>query len=163
MNNSDEKILEHIIQRMQSDRSVDAPADALRYANNLYRTRLAEPKQSIIQRVIAVMKMDLAPNRAAFGERSAAGGQARQMLFESADNAIDLRITAAANGFDLRGQVLGDGFEQAEIVLSDGNNSVIAQVDDTGTFRLASISPGEYNLSIKGISSEIFIQSLTLD
>ena len=163
MNNSNEKILEQIIQRMQSDRAVDAPADALRYANNLYRTRLAEPKQSIIQRVIAVMKMDLAPNRAAFGERSAAGGQARQMLFESADNAVDLRITAAANGFDLRGQVLGDGFEQAEIVLSDGNNSVIAQVDDTGTFRLASISPGEYNLSIKGISSEIFIQSLTLD
>ena len=162
MNNSEEKTLEHIIRRMESDKSVDAPVDTLRYAKNLYRSREAEPKRSVLQRIVAVMKIDLALGRPAFGERSAAGGQARQMLFESVDNAVDLRIAAAANGFDLRGQIFGDGFERAEIEIAGEQNSFAARLDEQGSFRLASIPPGDYSLVVRGTVSEIFIESLTI-
>src|SRR4249919_1757576 len=36
---SNEKNLAHIINRMANDNSVNAPADAIAYAKNLYRTR----------------------------------------------------------------------------------------------------------------------------
>ena len=162
MNNQEEKTLEHIIRRMGTDRSVDAPADAIKYAKNLYRSRISEPKPSLIRRIVAVLQADLAPDRAAFGERSATGGQARQMLFESGENAVDLRITAVDNGFDVRGQVFGDGFEGAEIELADDEHSFPARLDELSSFKLAAVPSGVYSLSVKGSDSEIFIESLTI-
>ena len=156
MNNAHEQKLEHIISRMQSDRSIDAPADVLKYARDLFRTRVAEP--TLLQRFVAVLKADLAPNRAAFGERSAAGGAARQMLFDSGENAIDLRVTAVENGFDIRGQVLGGGFDGGAVLIGDA----VSAIDEMGGFRFASIAAGEYVLTVRGETSEIVIEGLIL-
>ena len=160
MNNAHEQKLEHIISRMQSDRSVDAPADVLKYAKNLFRTRTTEP--SLLQRIVAVLKVDLAPNRAAFGERSASGGAARQMLFESGDNAVDIRMIASDNGFDIRGQILGDGFASGEAGIECPEFSTSAAIDDIGGFRLKSIPSGEYTLTLRDGKSEIVIENLSL-
>ncbi len=157
MNNAHEQKLEHIISRMQSDRSVDAPADVLKYAKNLFRTRAAEP--TLLQRFVAVLKMDLAPNRAAFGERSAAGGAARQMLFDSGENAIDLRVTATDGGFDIRGQLLGGGFEGGSVQIGD----VSSAIDEMGGFRFEAVAAGEYVLTVRGETSEIVIEGLILN
>lgn len=162
MKNSEEQRIVHVIQRMLADRSVDAPADVIKYAKNLYRTRAAEPKASIIKRVLAVMQVNLAPNRAAFGERSAAGGEARQMLFDSGDNAVDLRITAIKNGFDIRGQILGDGFEAGEVEIVNDKTSVKTPIDKMSGFRLSELHAGTYNLTIKGNNTEILIEQLDL-
>lgn len=159
MNNAHEQKLEHIISRMQSDRSVDAPADALTYAKNLFKTRAAEP--SLLRRFVAVLKVDLAPNRAAFGERSA-GGEARQMLFESGDNAVDIRITPAENGFDIRGQILGDGFASGHAGIDNSDLSTSTTIDDIGGFRLTSIPAGEYTLTMRDGTQEIVIEGLML-
>lgn len=156
MNNAHEQKLEHIITRMQSDRSVDAPADVLKYAKDLFRTRAAEP--SIMQRIVAVLKMHLAPNRAAFGERSAGGGAARQMLFDSGDNAIDLRVTAVENGFEIRGQVLGGGFDGGLVLIGDAESAI----DEMGGFKFAVIAAGEYAMTVRGETSEIVIEGLKL-
>lgn len=163
MKNLEEQKLEQIIQRMLSDRSVDAPAAAIKYAKNLYRTRAAEPKTSVLQRVLAVMKADLAPNRAAFGERSASGAQARQMLFESGENAVDLRITAAKKAFDIRGQIFGEGFENGEIVIANDEISVKAVINEMGGFKLSAVPAGEYSLTVTGIDTEIVIEKLELE
>ena len=157
MNNAHEQKLEHIISRMQSDRSVDAPSDALKYARDLFRTRAAEP--TLLQRIVAVLKVDLAPNRAAFGERSAAGGAARQMLFDSGENAIDLRVTAVENGFDIRGQLLGGGFDGGSVQIGDA----VSAIDEMGGFRFESIAAGEYSMTVRGETSEIAIERLKLD
>ena len=162
MNNSEEKTLEHIIRRMQSDRSVDAPVDVIKYTKNLYRTRADEPKRSVIRRLLAVMAVDLAPNQPAFGERSAAGAQARQILFESGENAIDMRIAAKGNGFDIRGQILGDGFANGELNITGKQNSFTAKLDELSAFKLASIPKDAYSISIRGEQSELFIESLIL-
>ncbi len=159
MNNAHEQKLEHIISRMQADRSVGAPADALKYVKNLFKTRAAEP--SLMQRIVAVLKVDLAPNRAAFGERSG-GGEARQMLFDSGDNAVDIRITAVDGGFDIRGQILGDGFASGDAGIENSGFSTSASIDETRGFRLSSIPAGEYTLVLRDGISEIAIEGLLL-
>lgn len=149
-----------MIQRMLDDRATDAPADALQYAKNLYRTRAVEPQPSIIKRVLAVMQIDLVPNRAAFGERSADGLQPRQMLFNAGENAVDLRITAVKKGFDIRGQIFGDGFEDAEVEFSNRNFSVKVNSDETSGFKVPGLPGGKYNLTIRGKNTEIVIERI---
>jgi hypothetical protein len=162
MNGIEEQKLEHIIKRMQADSAVDAPADAIHYAKNLFRARMTEPAKSVFERVLAVIKMDLAPNRAAFGERSAGQGQARQMLFDTGDNAIDLRIKAVDKGFDIRGQILGSGFENGEVEIAYGDQTYTATASETSEFRLTNIPAGKYGLSIRGGEKELYIEELIL-
>ena len=162
MKNSQEQKIKHIIQRMLADKSVDAPADVIKYAKNLYRAQAVEPKPSIVRRVLAVMRVDLAPNRAAFGERSATAGQARQMLFDSGENAVDLRITAVKNGFDIRGQILGDGFENGEIEISSDKTSIRSKIDKMSGFIASAVPAGTYNFTIKGKNAEIVIEQICL-
>jgi hypothetical protein len=163
MKNSEEQKIEYIIERMLADRSVDAPQDAITYVRNLYRTRALEPKASIIRRVLAVMQVDLAPNRAAFGERSASGGQARQMLFDSGDNAVDLRVTAVADKFGIRGQILGAGFENGEIEITSVQVKVKVKIDKASSFSVSGLAAGEYDLTITGKNTEIQIEKLNLE
>lgn len=158
MKRTSEQRLEHIIRRMQADTAVDATAELVQFAKGLYRTRVVEPSPSIIQRIAAVLSVDLAPGRAAFGERSATGSTARQMLFEAGDNAIDLRVTAVSKGFDVRGQILGEGFEGGSVGLGD----LLAEIDENGGFEFSGVSAGEYSLTASGDTQEIFVEKLIL-
>ena len=147
---------------MQTDTAVDAPADAITFAKNLYRTRMTAPAKSVLERVMAVLKVDLAPNRAAFGERSSGEGQARQMLFDSCHNAVDIRIQAVDDGFDIRGQVLGTGFENGEIELMGPAGMILDNLSETGQFSCRGLAAGDYSLTIRGGGKEIFIEQLIL-
>ena len=160
--NIENKQIEHIIQRMLTDRSADAPTDALQYAKNLYRTRAVEPKKSFVQRVLAVIQADLAPNRAAFGERSAAGSQARQILFDAGENAVDLRVTAVENGFDIRGQILGDGFENGEIEIANSETSINIKIDKMSGFSVSGLSAAKYDFTIHGKNAEIVVEQIEI-
>lgn len=155
--------MDHILQRMASDTSVDAPADALKYARDLFGTRMAQPKATVLERVFAVLSLDLAPNRAAFGERSSSAAHIRQMLFESGDNAIDIRVTAGeGRGFNIKGQILGEGFETGEAEIEGEGSSITAAIDDLSGFSFTGLSAGEYTLTVRGLRTEIFIDKLTL-
>ena len=148
---------------MQTDTAVDAPADALAYAKNLYRTRMPQRASSILESVIAVLRADLAPNRAAFGERSARDGQARQLVCDSGSTAVDLRIKATGDQFDIRGQVLGLGFENGEVEVLGPDKTVRTSINDASQFVIAGLRGGEYSLTLKSGDKEIFIEHLVLD
>ena len=147
---------------MQTDKAVDAPADSIRYAKNLFRTRATAPARSVFERVAATLKIDLAPGRAAFGERSSGEGQARQMLFDTGENAVDIRVTATDKGFDIRGQVLGTGFANAEVKITNDSGSHKATTTVTSEFTLTGIPAGDYSLAIQGDEIEIYIEQLIL-
>ncbi len=157
-----EEQLEQIVKLMRSDTSVDAPADAILYAKNLFRTRAAEAPASLIDRVIAVLRTDLMPGVPAFGERSAASGQARQMLFEAGDNAVDLRVTRGSRGYDLRGQVLGEGFENGQATLTAAGKVTTSAIDASGSFSFTGLPAGECSLTIAADGREITINTVTL-
>lgn len=158
MNNSEENLLNRIVNLMQTDKSVDAPTDSIKWAKNIFRSRIAEPKKSFVQKVLAVLQMDLSPNKAVFGERSASASQARQMLFEAGENGIDLRLTKTENGFDLRGQILGEGFANAVIKLGENETTT----NDLSEFGFSNIKGGNYNLTLKTDEVEIVIENLEL-
>jgi hypothetical protein len=161
MNNHEEKILDHIVRRMHEDTSIDAPADAIKYVKNLYRTRAVETG-SLVKRILAVLKMDLAPDRAAFGERSAADGQARQMLFEAGDNAVDLRIKAVGKHFEVHGQILGDGFDNGSIEIASSLKTITTEIDEMSEFNFPEVPAGDYNITISGHRKEIVIEEVTV-
>jgi negative regulator of replication initiation len=92
MSKTSDREIEQIIRLMRRDASYDAPEDAVRWSKNIFRSKAAAQRKSLIERVAAVLQIDLSPNRAAFGERSASAGQARQMLFQAGDASLDLRI-----------------------------------------------------------------------
>ena len=124
---------------------------------------MTQPAKSVLERVMAVLRVDLAPNRAAFGERSTGEGQARQMLFESGDNAVDLRIRATDKGFEVRGQVLGSGFANGEIEILGPKKTIHANLTEVSHFDVAGLKAGYYSVSIKGNDKEIFIDQLVLN
>ena len=154
-----ERQINRIINLMQTDDAADAPPDAIRWAQNLFAARAAAPKKSVVQRILAVLQMDLSPNKAAFGERSASASKARQMLFQAGENALDIRISPAGKGFNLHGQILGAGFANA--VVRIGEFETIA--DETSEFRFADVPGGKYNLSFQSGEKEIVIENIDLN
>jgi hypothetical protein len=157
MNNSRDENLKRIIHLMQTDGSVDAPADAIKWSKDIFRTRAAERKPTVAETVLAVLKMDLAPGKAVFGERSGTA-EARQMLFEAGPNAVDLRISASEEGFVVRGQVLGEGFENCDVSLGDRAE----RANDRSEFVFKAIRPGVYDLVLNAGGSEIAIEKIEI-
>jgi hypothetical protein len=156
------QITEQILDLMRRDDSVDAPRDSVKWAKNVFRSRMAESKATIGQRILAVLQMEIAPNRAAFGERSGGTGQARQMLFDAGDNSIDLRITATDGVFDVRGQVLGAGFAGCSIVLSAGTDQYTGRANERSEFKVTGIGAGTYSLTLRSGERELSIEGLEL-
>ncbi len=158
MNVMSERQIEKIINLMQTDDSTDAPTDAVRWAKNIFLTRAVAPKKSIVQKVLAVLQMDLSPNRAAFGERSASALQARQMLFQAGENALDLRISESENGFRVNGQILGEGFANAVVVIGEFET----KTNETSEFGFPNIPQGNYDVHLQSGEMEIVIENLEL-
>lgn len=157
-NKNSDKTVEKIIYLMQTDKSVDAPQDAIQWSKNIFRTRAAESKKSFAEKVLAVLQMDLSPNKAVFGERSASANQARQMLFEAGENSIDLRIKETEKGLEIHGQILGEGFENALIKLGEFEK----KANELSEFKFSEIPNGKYDLSLQSGEKEIVIKELNL-
>lgn len=161
MMRNEERKLDHIISRMQADVSVDAPNDLIKFAKNTFVQRSLQPKPTLFERISAVLRMDLAPGRAAFGERSAGGSTARQMLFEAGSSAIDLRVTANGDMFDIRGQHIGD--DVADTVRLEGADAKLtATNDELKGFEFKGVPAGKYSLIITSVNSEIVIDEIVL-
>ncbi len=158
MSNGNENLINKIVSLMETDSSVDAPADSMKWAKNIFRTRAVEPKTSLMQKVLAVLQMDLLPNKAAFGERSASGATARQMLFSAGETAIDLRIADTEKGFNLRGQILGEGFANCAVKLGEFET----KSNDLSEFSFTEIQGGKYDLTLRKDETEIVIESLEI-
>lgn len=159
MSRNNDQSINEIIGLMQADKSDDAPVTAIRWSKNVFRMRRAAPKTSVVERVLAILQMDLSPNQAVFGERSAASGSpARQMLFQAGENALDVRIVKVEESFDLRGQILGEGFANGTVRLGAFETTA----DEISEFKLAKIPGGIYNLSVQINERELFVENLEL-
>jgi len=151
-----------MLELMHRDDSVDAPVDSIRWASNLFRTRATESKPSLIKKLVAVLQMEIAPNKPAFGERSASTASIRQILYRADENAVDLRIEKVKKGFMIRGQVLGEGFEKAKATLSDDAKTVETTANESSEFRFENMSAGYYQLTIHGSKVEIELKGVDI-
>lgn len=153
MSNSREDNLKRIIHLMQTDNSADAPADAVRWSKNIFRTRAKQP--TVVERIKAVLTADLKPGKAVFGERSGTA-QARQMLFGAGERAVDLRISASEEGFEVRGQILGEGFENCSVKLGD----LETVANERAEFILTGVPAGTWDLEINNGEEMIEIEEI---
>jgi hypothetical protein len=160
MNNED--LLNKIVKLIETDNSADAPADAIQWSKNLFRARAVEPKKSLVQRVLAVLQMDLVPGKAVLGERSATSSAARQMLFGAGEHQIDLRITKANKGFTVAGQVLGADFAGAEVRLFNESKNFTVKSNELSEFRFENILKGTYTLSLIFKDKEILVENIEI-
>jgi hypothetical protein len=158
MNNETDEIIKRIVYLMQTDDAQDAPSDSVKWAKNLFRARRAETKKSFAQKVFAVLRIDLSGATPAFGERSASAANARQMLFQAGENAIDLRVAASENGFDLTGQILGAGFANCAVKLGEFETTA----NELSEFKFAEVPAGIYALALRADEKEIVIEQLNL-
>ncbi len=158
MNN--ENLIDKIVYLMETDDSADAPADSVKWAKNIFRSRVAEPRRSIVQKIIAVLQLDLAPDKAAFGERSASASAVRQMLFSAGDNSIDLRIAAAKTRSAITAQVLGAGFENASVTFEGVNRSYTTTTNELSEFKLDAVANGTYRMTLTGETREVIIEEI---
>jgi hypothetical protein len=162
MKNNNEDLLNKIVHLMQTDNSADAPKDSIAWTKNLFLARAAEPKKSLVQKVLARLQMDLAPDKAAFGERSASASNVRQMLFGAGDYQIDLRIAKANKGFTVTGQILGEDFAGADIALFNDGKNLSVKTNELGEFRFENISKDKYTLSLTFKDKEIIIENIEI-
>ena len=160
---STEKNLKRITELMRRDDSVDAPRDSIHWASNLFRTRAVEAKPSIVRKLVAVLQMEIAPNKAAFGERSTSASAVRQMLFQAGENAIDLRIEPSETDFSVSGQILGEGFGNATITLSGETRGYKAAANEMSEFGFEEIPAGRYELLIHGADVEISLKAIEIE
>lgn len=157
MSDKDDTI-KQITNLMRTDDSVDAPADAILWSKNIFRTRRTEPRRSAVERILAVLRADLAPGRAVFGERSGSSSAARQMLFEAGETGIDLRIAETGEGFEVRGQILGEGFGGAAVRFG----RLETTADELGQFGFEGVPAGRSDLSVRTADREIVIEEIEL-
>ena len=159
---SAEKNIQKILELIRRDDSVDAPADSIRWASNLYRTRALDRKPSLITKLVAFLQIEIAPDNPAFGERSTSASSVRQILYRADENAVDLRIEKAKKGFTIRGQILGEGFADAKAALSNDAKTFDTTANESSEFRFDNLQPGNYNLTIRGASVEIELKSVDI-
>lgn len=154
------------IASMRADNSADAPADSIKWAKNLFRTRIPAARQTVAQKILAVLQMDLSQMSPAFGERSsAAAAVGGQMLFQAGENSVDLRVSPAEKRLILKGQVLGSGFENCSVILRAGKKEFKAEANELAEFTISNIKPGTYEMSLAstgGDAKEITLENLVL-
>jgi hypothetical protein len=165
MSKTSNREIEQIIRLMRRDASYDAPEDAVRWSKNIFRARAAAaaPKKSFVERVAAVLQMDLSPNRAAFGERSASAGQARQLLFQAGDASLDLRIRQEEKSSNVQGQILGAGFADCVVRIFNENDSFETRANELSEFSFSEIPGGTYSLNLQSGEKEIVVEHLKLN
>jgi hypothetical protein len=154
MANTNENLIEKIVYLMQKDNSFDAPKDAIQWSKNIFKTRTAQPKKSLMQKVLAVLQMDLKQGQPVFGERSASTSQARQMLFQAGENSIDVRISKN----EVKGQILGEGFANCEVSLGEFST----ESNELSEFIISNVKNGVYELVLKSGNREITIPGIEL-
>lgn len=141
---------EKIISLMQTDYSIDAPADRIAAVKRAFRSFGPQPA-TLLQRIKAALTVDLPAGQAAFGERSATGSTSRQMLFDAGDVAIDIRVSDLGDAFYVYGQILADADISGTIELIGDNDRRDAAIGDNGRFDLGNVAAGVYSIEITGM------------
>lgn len=145
---------------MRRDNSADTPEDAIKWAKNLHMTR--ERKPSLLQRIAAVLQVDLSPDQAVAGERSGSATQVRQMLFTAGDYAIDLRVTGTGKKIAVKGQILGSDIENGTVTLEGETGHSQVSLNESSMFEFKNLQGGAYSVTVTSKAIEIVVARIEI-
>jgi anti-sigma factor RsiW len=155
--------LEHLITLMRTDVSRDAPSAVIHRAEDLFRLR-AVPESAVSglrRRVLARLHFDSVGLAPAFGVRSGKPG-ARQLLFSTGVDEIDLRIEPAGQTWTLSGQVLGESAAGGKAVLQGNAGNTEAPINELSEFVLPPVQAGTYKLIVKLPDLDVEIEEIKI-
>lgn len=143
---------------MLKDRSFDAPEDSIKWAKNLFRTRVPKTKTSAIKKIFALLQMDISQGQV-FAERSTSSS-VRQMLYRADKNTLDIRVMKDDKKNTIAGQILGDDFRGCETQLRQKGKSFVATINDMNEFKFSGIESGKYRMVIRKEKIELVLDEL---
>jgi hypothetical protein len=146
---------------LQADRQPGPPEWVVRRAVTLGLQ--LEPTPTLWQRVVANLAFDSRLQPALAGARDL-NVASFQLLYEAEGTDVDLFCEPAPTGWQLTGQALpAEGAGGSWTVLTrgpEGEREVAA--DSLGIFRLEVLSPGTYELTLRGGEREIVLENVEL-
>jgi hypothetical protein len=155
--------LERLIQLMRSDLSEDAPPHVIKRALKLYREKHVQQNTSsdLRRRVLAVLHFDSIRLTPAFGVRSGKPG-ARQLLFNTNVNEIDLRIEPEGQAWLVSGQILGGKTGSGTAVLEGATGVRETALNELNEFTLPPVEAGTYKLILNLTDVEVEIEEIRI-
>jgi hypothetical protein len=154
--------IEKIISLMERDDSVDAPSDSIKWAKDIFRSRVAAKSPGIVRRLIAILAAEILPDSPVFGERSASASSERQLLYTASDIGIDLRIAKAGKRYKIRGQLVSSELPGLAAEFAGEGVKHVSGLDDIGGFAFDGVGSGEYSLTIGNGEIEITVPSIKI-
>ena len=155
------KELENVIGLMRTDKAEDASPELLASAVNLFRSRVAPQKPTLVERIVAALSFDSFQMSPVYGVRSGQAA-ARQLLYTAGENDLDLRIAPSGDRWVVSGQVLGAECSGGQIELEGSYGAERAELNEQCEFRLPAVPSGSYRLRLRLTNQEIEIPQLEL-
>ena len=155
--------LERLLQLMRNDLSEDAPPHVIKRALKLFRARNKQQNTSsdFGRRVLAVLHFDSLGLAPAFGVRSGKPG-ARQLLFSTNVNEIDLRIEPAGQAWLVSGQILGGEAANGTAILQGATGVRETALNELNEFTLPPVEAGTYKLILSLTDVEVEIEEIRI-
>lgn len=146
--------LQAVVGYMRSDKMEDAPSYVLSNAFNIMPRKVKVETPSLLQKIVAAISFDSLSFTPAYGVRSGATSQSRQIIFNAGERDIDVRITKQGEQFVVAGQILGE-CSKGRVVLKGEGNRVESELNDLCEFRLPPVKDGNYQLILVFTDLEI--------
>jgi hypothetical protein len=155
--------LERLIELMRNDLSEDAPPQIIKRAIEMFRAKSEQQNTSsdFRRRLLAVLHFDSIGMAPAFGVRSGKPG-ARQLLFSTNVNEIDLRIEPAGQAWLVSGQVLGGESTSGTALLQGATGVRETSLNELNEFTLPPVEAGTYTLILNLTDVEVEIEEIRI-
>jgi hypothetical protein len=155
--------LERLIGLMSTDNSQDAPVSIINRAKDLFRLRSVPtpPVTGLRSRILAALHFDSLGLAPAFGVRSGKPG-ARQLLYSTGTDEIDLRIEPAGEGWIVSGQVLGKSAASGRAILQGPSGLSQTTLNELSEFTLPPIPAGVYKLILSLVNVDVELEEIRI-
>lgn len=155
--------LQHIFQVARSDVDMDPRPEVVDRALRIFPLRPGPVATPLLQRIVAVLRLDSVQRSPVMGVRSAAATP-RRLLYSAGDYDLDMRLTPQENTEEwvITGQVLGSDNPTGHVVLQGTSEATQAPLATPGEFMLPPVPAGDYTLVVHLPDCAIAVESLKL-